>query len=133
MPKNLSTNLCRRLRRLTIYYKGEISLHFDLPSLYRCHTRSPLLWALIRILYLDTARFIKLLLVSSPDPTPKRRIWVWGHWCRFLVLQAQQSCDYLHRFVLEHVQSRDGAHDQEKASNVPRPFPRVRDGVWERD
>ena len=22
---------------------------------------------------------------------------VWGHWCWFLVLQAQQSCDYLHR------------------------------------
>ena len=34
---------------------------------------------------------------------------------------------------MEHMQSRDGAHDQEKASNVPRPFPRVRDGVWERD
>ena len=36
--------------------------------------------------------------------------------------QAQQSCDYLHRFVLEHVQSRDGAHDQEKAPMSPDPF-----------
>ena len=46
MSKNLSTNLCRRL---TISYKGEISFHFDLHSLYSCRTRSPLLWALIRI------------------------------------------------------------------------------------
>ena len=49
MSKNLSTNLCHRLWRLTVSYKGEISLHFDLPSLYSCRTRSPLLWALIRI------------------------------------------------------------------------------------
>ena len=65
MPKNLSTNLCRRLRRLTVSYKGEISLHFDLPSLYSWRTRNPLLWALIRILNLDTARFIELLYVRA--------------------------------------------------------------------
>ena len=34
---------------------------------------------------------------------------------------AQQSCDYLHRFVLEHVRSRDGAQDQENASMSPDP------------
>ena len=49
MSKNLSTNLCCHLRRLTVSYKGEISLHFDLPSLYSCCTRSPLLWVLITI------------------------------------------------------------------------------------
>ena len=37
MSKRLSTNLCRLLRRLTVSYKGEISLHFDLPSLYSCY------------------------------------------------------------------------------------------------
>ena len=49
MSKNLSTNLCRRLWRITVSYKGKISLYFDLSSLYYCHTRSLLLWALIRI------------------------------------------------------------------------------------
>ena len=62
-----------------------------------------------------------------------RKERVWGHWCRFLVLQAQQSCDYLHRFVLEQVQSRDGAQDQENTPMSPDPFPRMRGGVWERD
>ena len=57
-----STNCCHRLRRVNVSYEGEISLHLDLPSQYGCRTRSPLLWAIIRILYLDTARFIKLLL-----------------------------------------------------------------------
>ena len=57
-----------------------------------------------------------------PRPHPQKEERVWGHWCWFLVLQAQQSCDYLHRFVLEHVQSRDGAHDQEKAPMSPDPF-----------
>ena len=46
---NLSTNLWRRLWRVNVSYQGEISLHFDLPSLYSCRTRSPLLRALIRI------------------------------------------------------------------------------------
>ena len=41
------------------------------PSSNCCHlhsrrTRSPLLWAVIRILYLDTARFIELLYIRSP-------------------------------------------------------------------
>ena len=31
----------RRLRRLAVSYNGKISLHFDLPSLYSCHARSP--------------------------------------------------------------------------------------------
>ena len=61
-------------------------------------------------------------LVSSPDPLPKKKR-VWGHWHQFFVLQARQSCYYLHRFVLEHVRSHNGAQDQEKACNVPRPFP----------
>ena len=64
ISKNLSTNLCHNLRRVNVSYQGEISLHFDLPSLYGSCTRSPLLWALIRILYLDTARFMKLLVRS---------------------------------------------------------------------
>ena len=66
MSKNLSTNLCRRLRRLTVSYKGEISLHFDVPSLYSCRTQSPLLRVLIRILYLGIARFIELLYIHLP-------------------------------------------------------------------
>ena len=49
MSKNLSTNLCRRLWRVNVSYQGEISLHFDLPSLYSCRTWNPLLRALIRI------------------------------------------------------------------------------------
>ena len=69
-------------------------------------------------------------LVSRPHHARKERVWRW-----FLVLQAQQSCDYLHRFVLEHVRSHDGAQDQEKACNVPRPFPpfAMWGGVWGRD
>ena len=39
------------------------------------------------------------MLVSFPVPTTTtthaRKLRAWGHWCRFLVLQAQQSCDYL--------------------------------------
>ena len=46
---NLFTDLCRRLRRVCITYQGEISLHFNLPSLYSCRTWSPLLRVLIRI------------------------------------------------------------------------------------
>ena len=42
-------------------YEGEISLHFDPPSRHSHRTQSPLLWAVIRILYLDTARFIDRL------------------------------------------------------------------------
>ena len=34
MSKNLSTNLCCRLWRVNVSYQGEISHHFDLPSLY---------------------------------------------------------------------------------------------------
>ena len=63
---NNPPNCCRLLRRLVVLYKGEISLHFDPPSRHSRRTRSPLLWALIRILYLDTARFIDLLYVRSP-------------------------------------------------------------------
>ena len=49
MSKNIPTNLCRRLRRVTVTYRDEISLHFKLPSLYSCRTQSPLLRALIII------------------------------------------------------------------------------------
>ena len=77
-------------------------------------------------------------LVSFPDPNLKRervcslfprshhagKERVWGHWHRFLVQQAHQSHDYLHRFVLAYVQSRDGAQDQENAPMSPDPFPR---------
>ena len=35
--------------------------------------------------------------VSFPDPTTHTRGKGLGHWRQFLVLQAQQSCDYLHR------------------------------------
>ena len=76
----------------------------------------------------------RTLLVSSPDPTPKRRkesgdIGADSWFCKL----SSHVIICIYRFVLEHVRSRDGAQDQEKASNVPRPFPRVRDGVWERD
>ena len=49
MSENLSIILCRHLRRVNVSYQGKTSLHFDLPSLYSCRTRSPLLRALIRI------------------------------------------------------------------------------------
>ena len=49
MSNNPSSNCCCRLWRLVVSYKGKISLHFDLPSLYSCLARSPLLRALIRI------------------------------------------------------------------------------------
>ena len=65
MSNTPSSNCCRLLRRLVVLYEGEISLHFDPPSRYSRRTRSPLLWALIRILYLDTAKFIELLYVCS--------------------------------------------------------------------
>ena len=63
---NNPSNCCRCLRRLVVLYKDKKSLHFDPPSRPSCRTRSPLLSALIRILYLDTARFIELLYVRSP-------------------------------------------------------------------
>ena len=64
----------------------------------------------------------------SLDLSPRREFGsgnesrVWGHWCRILVLQAQQSCDFFcigTRTVLEHVWSRDVTQAQS------RPFPRV--------
>ena len=47
---------------------------------------------------------------------------IWGLLHRFLVLQTQQSCDYLHRCVLAlaHVL---GAHDKENAPMSPDLFP----------
>ena len=66
ISNNPSSNCCRLLRRLVVLYEGEISLHFDPPSRHSHRTRSPLLWAVIRILYLDTARFIDLLYVRLP-------------------------------------------------------------------
>ena len=62
-----SPNCCRLLRMLVVVlYKGEISLHFDAPTRHSRRTWSPLLWAVIRILYLETARYIDLLYVRSP-------------------------------------------------------------------
>ena len=66
ISNNPSSNCCRLLRRLVVLYEGEISLHFDPPSRHSHRTRSPLLWVVIRILYLDTARFIDLLYVRLP-------------------------------------------------------------------
>ena len=66
MSNNPSTICCRLLRRLVVLYEGEISLHFDPPSRHSRHTRSPLLWALKRILYLHSGGFIKLLYFRSP-------------------------------------------------------------------
>ena len=66
MSNNPSFNCCHRLRRPVDLYQGKISLHFGPPSQPSCHTRSSLLWALIRILYLHTSRFIELLYVRSP-------------------------------------------------------------------
>ena len=63
-----------------------------------------------------------------PRPHHAREERVWWHWRRFLVLQAQQSYDYLHRFVLAHVRSHDGAQDQENAPMPPDPFPSQRVG-----
>ena len=58
MSKNPS-KCCRHLWRLAVSYKGEISHYFDLPSLYSCHTRSPLLRAIIlHTGYLITVDFL---------------------------------------------------------------------------
>ena len=62
---NPSSNCYRLLRRLVVLYEGEISLQFDPPSRHSHRTRSPLLWAVIRILYLDTARFNRLYKVGT--------------------------------------------------------------------
>ena len=66
MSNNPSSKCCRLLRRLVVLYEGEIRLYFDPPSRHSHRTRSPLLWAVFRILYLDRARFIELLYVHSP-------------------------------------------------------------------
>ena len=50
--------------------------------------------------------------VFRPQHTLKERVW--GHWYQFLVLQAQQSCDYLHSFVLELVSSPDPTLEEGK-------------------
>ena len=63
---NNPSNCCCLLRRLVMLYEGEINLHFDSPSRHSRRTRSLLLWAVITIFYLDTARFIDLLYVCSP-------------------------------------------------------------------
>ena len=47
LSKNLST--CRRLWRVNASYQGKRCLHFNLPSLYSCRTRSPLPRALVKI------------------------------------------------------------------------------------
>ena len=65
-----------------------------------------------------------------PDPTLKRKgsrdVGNDSWFCKL------SNRDYLHRFVLEHMRSRDGAHDQENTSMSPDPFP-LEGGVWERD
>ena len=67
ISKNLSTNLCHRLWKVNVSYQGKTSLHFDLPSLYGCRTRSPLRYLKFPpACYLITDRFIKLLYVCSP-------------------------------------------------------------------
>ena len=73
----------------------------------------------------------KFSFVPSPHHTHTRGR-VCGHWWRFLVPQAQKSCDYLHRFVLgSHeycIGSCDGVQDQENISMSPEPFPLQRVG-----
>ena len=65
------------------------------------------------------------MLVSFPDPTTHVRkgsgdIGADSWFCKL------SNRDYLHRFVLEHVRSRDGAQDQENAPMSPDPFPSLR-------
>ena len=45
-------------------YEGEISLHFDPPSRHSCHTRSPLLWTLIRISASGLSRYSEIHLTT---------------------------------------------------------------------
>ena len=54
-------NYYRHLRRLVVSYKGEISLHFDLPSLYSCCVQSPLLRMLIGISAAKNSDFVRIL------------------------------------------------------------------------
>ena len=72
--------------------------------------------------------------VSSLDSTPKRKkgsgdIGADTWFCKL----SNHVIICIGLYQLEHVRSRDGAQDQEKASNVPRPVPRMRDGVCEQD
>ena len=46
---SMSKNLTPIPSRVNVSYQGKISLHFELPCLYSCRTRSPLFRALIRI------------------------------------------------------------------------------------
>ena len=57
-----------------------------------------------------------------------RYMYMGQYWLRFLVLQAQQSCDYLHRFVLVHVQSCKCVQNQENTPISLDLFPSLRVG-----
>ena len=79
----------------------------------------------------DSEAWSELQLVSFPDPTTHARegfgdIGADSWFCKL------SNRDYLHRGVLAHVWSRDGAQDQENAPVSPDPFP-LEGGVWERD
>ena len=58
-------------------------------------------------------------LVPRPNPQEGK-----GLGTLVMVLQLQQSCTYLNRLVLEHMQSRarDGVQDQQNFSMSPDPF-----------
>ena len=66
MSNNPSFNCYCLLWTLVVPYEGKISLHFDPPTRHSRRTRSPLLLAVIRILYLDAAIFIDPLYARSP-------------------------------------------------------------------
>lgn len=68
-------------------------------------------------------------LVSRPHYTCEERSW--GHWYQFLILQAQEPCDNLHIFILEHMQSGDGVQDQENISMSIDLSPLCVWGVWQ--
>ena len=58
-------------------------------------------------MFTNTCRLVCMWTSSLvPRPNHVREERVWRHLSRLLVLQAQQSCDYLHIFVLTHVMVR---------------------------
>jgi hypothetical protein len=58
MSNNPSSNCSRHLRSLVMSFQGEISLHFDPPSLYSCRVRIPLLREIIKLRARGLSRYI---------------------------------------------------------------------------
>ena len=90
-------------------------------------------FATVRALHIQGRYYTCVSLVPRPHHACEERVW--GHWHRILVLQAQQSRDYLCRFILGSCDHLHGAvldhvmvHKTKKMLQCPQTlFPR---GGW---